>query len=264
MHPLRHILISGTTSGIGLGLLEAYDRDGILITAVNRRRDTEKEASYSRVRFEQIDVRDSDSVASLVRRLAESNELPDLFLLNAGTIHIDNDAGLQLQTFRETFEINYYGVMNFVAPLTRLGIWPKKTVVMAISSMSTLVPNPHCFGYYAGKKVLTDSFRVLSSMYAKTNLQFKCLILGPVSTGFNRDSGKLPSTVTRVRDMLSVPTTAAVNAIREFACKDKAELLFPFRSALLYRMLWILKKVLPGFYSGRKNLDGSGKGKDHT
>ena len=117
---VRGALITGTTSGIGRALLELYVRKGATVIAVNRRPVPELEARYPSVRFECVDVRSREGVASLVGGLAASERLPELFILNAGVNHVDNDDALRLPAYRDVIETNLFGVLNFVAPLTQL------------------------------------------------------------------------------------------------------------------------------------------------
>jgi NAD(P)-dependent dehydrogenase (short-subunit alcohol dehydrogenase family) len=74
---VKSVLITGTTSGLGLGLLKHYADSGVRVVAVNRRRVAELEAQYSSVRFARVDVSSAKDVEALVRDLAASGELPE-------------------------------------------------------------------------------------------------------------------------------------------------------------------------------------------
>ena len=89
---VKSVLITGTTSGLGRGLLEHYVARDVKVIAVNRRRVAELEGRYPSVRFECLDVRSGKDVESLVSGLAASGALPDLFILNAGINRADVEA----------------------------------------------------------------------------------------------------------------------------------------------------------------------------
>ena len=97
---IQSVLITGTTSGVGRALLEHYAKNGVKVISVNRRRGAELESRYPSVRFECVDVRSAEDVAELVRALAASGQLPEVFILNAGINRVDNDDSFQLSHYR--------------------------------------------------------------------------------------------------------------------------------------------------------------------
>ena len=60
-----HVLITGTTSGLGLGLLEHYYRLGVKVTAVNRRKTPNLEERFPNVHFRHIDVQNRTAIRDL-------------------------------------------------------------------------------------------------------------------------------------------------------------------------------------------------------
>ena len=256
-----HVLITGTTSGIGQGLVQHYSALGVSVTAVNRRKDAELEARYPAVRFEHIDVQDTQAVKNLIVGLARADNMPDVLILNAGINRVDNDIEFDLAQFNEILAINLLGVMNFVAPITALRIWPKKIRITVVSSSTNYVANPYCLGYYISKKAVTQSFQVLFEMYKKTNLQFKWVVLGPVPTPIDSSSDKFPKIMVRVKQMFSASVHATVLSIAKFAASDRHRLIFPLRSFVLFQGMRLGQCILPGFFRGRKSLSGRQRGK---
>src|SRR5206468_5799695 len=131
--------------------------------------------------------------------LPAPGELPDLFILNAGNNHLDNDETFELPTYREVMETNLYGVLNFIAPLIRVSPAGVQRHIVAISSMVAYAGNPHGLGYQTSKQALTACFDVWSNMYAGTDLVFKQVILGPVPTSMYEMRDKLPGWMFRVK-----------------------------------------------------------------
>jgi NAD(P)-dependent dehydrogenase (short-subunit alcohol dehydrogenase family) len=258
MTPSR-VLVTGTTSGIGLALLDHYAQSGAMVTSVNRRRVPELEARYPRARFECVDVRSSEEVENLVRRLADSGELPELFLLNAGINRVDNDETFDLIAYKEVVDTNLYGVLNFIQPLTRFPRTGGPRHLVAISSMASYVGNPYGLGYYTSKKALTACFEVWSKMYAGTDLVFQQVMLGPVPTAIYSMADRLPAWMGRVRDAFSASPDGAVRAIARFATTGKTKLFYPRRAVPLFAGMWLGQAVVPGLFKGRKTLDGKGR-----
>ncbi len=175
---VKSVLITGTTSGLGRGLLEHYAESEVKVISVNRRRVAELEARYPSVRFECLDVRSTKDVEDLVRGLAAAGELPDVFILNAGINRLDNDETFDLGLYREVLDTNLYGVLNFIGPLIDLSADPVERHIVAISSTVTYAGSPYGLGYQTSKQALTTCFDVWSQMYRGTDLVFQQVILG--------------------------------------------------------------------------------------
>ncbi len=257
--PAKHVksvLITGTTSGLGRGLLEHYAGRGVKVISVNRRRVAELEASHPAVHFACVDVRSATAVEELIGALAASGELPDVFILNAGINRLDNDAAFDLPAYRDVVETNLYGVLNFVAPLTRLPPAGVDRHVVAISSVVTYAGNPRGLGYQTSKRALTGCFDVWSRMYEGTDLVFKQVILGPVPTSIYTMRDKLPGWMFRIKNLASASLPGAVGAVARFAPTRRKKLIYPWRAFALFGAMRLGGAIVPGFLQGRRTLDG--------
>jgi NAD(P)-dependent dehydrogenase (short-subunit alcohol dehydrogenase family) len=255
---VRSVLITGTTSGVGRALLDHFVGSGAKVISVNRRRVEELESSYPSVRFEIVDVRSAQAVDALVTGLAASGQLPEVFILNAGINRLDNDESFELSPFTEVFETNLFGVLSFVAPLTRLSAGEGCRHVVAISSMASYAGNPYALGYQASKKALTACFEVWAKMYGGTDLVFQRVMLGPVRTGIFTMAERLPSWLAWVRDACSASVEDSARNIARFAQTRKERIIYPLRAFPLFLALWMGQRLLPGllgFFQGRKTLD---------
>jgi len=253
---VKSVLITGTTSGLGRGLLEHYVARGVKVISVNRRRVAELEDRHPSVRFECLDVRSAPDVDILVRGLAASGALPDLFILNAGINRPDNDETFDLTLYREVMETNLYGVLNFIAPLTRLPAGEVDRHVVAISSMVNYAGNPYGLGYQTSKRALTTCFDVWSHMYTGTDLVFKQVILGPVRTSIYTMDEKLPGWMVWIKRLSSASLAGTVRAISRFARTRRKTLIHPWHAFVLFGAMRFARAVVPGFLRGRRTLEG--------
>jgi len=256
---VHRVLITGTTSGLGRALLDRYAKSGVMVISVNRRRVAELESRYPSARFECVDVRSAEGVAELVRGLAAAGELPDVFILNAGINRVDNDEAFQLAPYREVIETNLYGVLNFVAPLTQLPAHPVERHVVAISSMVNYAGSPYGLGYTTSKKALTACFEAWSRMYAGTNLVFQQVMLGPVPTAIYTLAENLPAWMSSIKNAFSASPEGTAQAISRFALTRKKKLFYPLRALPLFRAVQLGQRLIPGFFQGRKTLDGKSR-----
>ena len=255
----KTVLITGTTSGVGRALLQHYARSGAKVISVNRRRVPELESDYPSVRFEYVDVRSAEEVDKLVRSLAESAELPEVFILNAGINHVDNDDSFQLASYKAVLDTNLFGVLNFVQPLTRLPAGGLPRHLIAISSMANYVGNPYGLGYYTSKKALTACFEVWSEMYTGTDLVFQQIMLGPVRTAIYTMADEFPAWMVWVKDAFSASLDGTVEAVSRFALTRRKKLFYPRRAVPLYLGMWLCRSLIPGFFQGRKTLAGKAR-----
>jgi NAD(P)-dependent dehydrogenase (short-subunit alcohol dehydrogenase family) len=253
------VLITGTTSGVGRALLEHYARGGASVIAVNRRRIPELEAAHPTVRFECADVQSAEEVRNLVRSLAESGRLPEIFILNAGINRVDNDESFELGAYRSVLETNLYGVLNFVEPLLTLPGGSSARHVVAVSSMARYVGNPYGLGYTTSKQALTECFDVWARMYTGTDLVFQQVMLGPVRTAIHSMADQFPGWMVWLRDAFSAPLDGTARAIARFALTRRRKLHYPWRAVPLYAGMWLVRALVPGFFRGRKTLRGDAR-----
>jgi uncharacterized oxidoreductase len=265
---VRSVLITGTTSGVGRGLLELYACRRVRIIAVNRRRDEALEARYPEVWFERVDVRDAEAVAKLVGDLAAAGALPDAFILNAGVNRMDNDEQFDLALCRDVFDTNLYGVLNFIAPLTRLTPTSAPLHLIAVSSMVTYAGNPYGLGYTTSKVALTTAFDTWARMYAGTDLVFKQVLLGPVRTSIVTMQDHHPGWMNRARSLLSASIDDTARAIARFAENRRAKLIYPARAFPVFAALGLGQRLIPGLLPGslhgRKTMAGKRRRADET
>ena len=255
----RSVLITGTTSGVGRALLEHYATSGMRVVSVNRRRVPELESLFPSVRFECVDVRNADEVQRLVERLAETVELPDLFILNAGINRVDNDESFDLGAYKSVIDTNLFGALHFIEPLTRLPAGQIPRHVIAISSMARYVGNPYGLGYSTSKRALTACFEVWSRMYSGTDLVFQQVMLGPVPTAIHTMDDQFPAWVVRIRDAFSGSLDGTVRAISRFALTRRKKLFYPWQVVPLYLGMRLGQSLIPGFFQGRKTLGGEAR-----
>ncbi len=263
MTPLNqqeHVLITGTTSGLGYALMEHYVREGALVTAVNRRVVSETESRFPAVRFRCVDVRDAQKCGQLISELAAQGRLPTTVILNAGVNRVDNDVILDLEKFREAMETNLFGVVHFLAPIIALKKYPPGMKVVVVSSVTNYAGNPYCLGYYISKRAVTQMVDMLSAMYGKTSLCLKCLVLGPVPTGIKTSDDKFPKAMVLIKNLFSVSVEKAALRVAQFAKSNRRFLVYPFKAYVLFQGMGFLQRMIPGFYKGQKTSDGCARG----
>jgi NAD(P)-dependent dehydrogenase (short-subunit alcohol dehydrogenase family) len=203
-----------------------------------------------------VDVRSASEVEELLRSLAESARLPDVFILNAGINQTDNDERFDLVSYQTVIDTNLYGVLNFVQPLMRLGVGQRPRHIVAISSMANYVGNPYGLGYTTSKQALTTCFDVWSRMYAGTELVFQRVMLGPVLTDMYSMQQAFPAWMVRIKKLFSASADGTARAVSRFAKTHAKRLFYPWRAIPLYAGMWLCRWLVPGLFRGLKTLAG--------
>jgi len=256
---IESVLITGTTSGVGRALLDHYAKSGAKVVSVNRRRVPALESQYPLVRFECVDVRSAEHVDRLLGSLADSAELPEVFILNAGINRVDNDESFELSSYREVVDTNLYGVLNFIQPLTLLAPGQVPRHLIAISSMANYVGNPYGLGYHVSKQALTTCFDVWAKMYSGTDLVFQQVMLGPVRTAIYTMADQFPTWMARIRNVFSASLDGTVRAVSRFALTRRKRLFYPWQAVPLYLGMWLCQSLVPGVFQGTKTLEGKAR-----
>ncbi len=247
----KHILITGTTSGIGQGIMKHYVSQGWKVTAFNRRKDENLEKQYPQVEFKLIDVRDVPAIKKYFEEASKTG-LPSMYFLGAGINKVDNVGGFSLETFREVTEINLFGVLNVLSEaLPRLqGAEKEPVTFICASSTTNIFANPNCLSYYVTKFAVYKIFQMMGQAYKGRGIAFKSIVLGPVATNIFV-SGKLASKMQAMaRDIIMVTVDDAIPKIVKFIHSSCKVFYYPKPAVLLFTALRLVTTFYPGFYKG--------------
>jgi 3-dehydrosphinganine reductase len=117
----KTILITGASSGLGEGLGRRFLEERADLALAARSEDKLsrlREELRSRARPDQrveifpCDVSDPAQIEHAIARLVETMGPPDMLINNAGILEEGYFESLPLSTFRETFDINYFGALH--------------------------------------------------------------------------------------------------------------------------------------------------------
>ena len=247
--PTRTILITGTTSGIGFSLMKHYVSLGCRVVAVNRREDSQITSNFPSVKWECLDITSLDAVTELLVELARQGFSPDVFILNAGINRTDHVGGLDFANLKKVMEINFFGVMTFVAALQSLK-WQNRRI-LTISSTSNIVPNPGHLGYYLSKKSLKEFFEFLAMRDHKNHYQ--TVVLGPVHTNIMAGYPPLSGFQKHIFNALAVSSDTAATKIARFVESTSVLLNYPKRAWLFYQLVRLGLYFFPFLYRGTEH-----------
>ena len=225
----KTVLITGTTSGLGHALHKHYSRTGWNVVAVNRR-EPDDYNEFSNTKFKTLDITDPTAVGALINELCDAGTLPDTFILNAGINKPDNIGKFNLLNFREVLDINIVGVLTFLAEIQKSNLCGRR--IIAISSMSRIVPNSGHLGYYISKSAIKNLFELAS--WTDTGNQYKIVTLGPVSTNLNRYMKPQTKVQKYIFRWLEVDPQKAVKDLSRFFGNNRKHITYPLKALFFF------------------------------
>lgn len=155
-----NILITGSTSGIGLSLVKLYATSGHQVIACGRSQDKldELDASLSNIRTVCFDITNEQQINNATSNI----EALDVIVLNAGDcLYMDNVKQFDANVFSKVININLVSmgyVLSALLPKLKTG-----GQLVFISSSATILPFPRAEAYGASKAgvdYLANSLRV--------------------------------------------------------------------------------------------------------
>ncbi|MDG2498235.1 MAG: SDR family oxidoreductase [Flavobacteriaceae bacterium] len=210
MKPIKTVIITGTSRGIGFELVHLFANAGYDVLALSRNAKPVSNLNFENIKALSFDLskpEDYDRVEDFVKK--EWKQV-DVLINNAGTLLNKPFAGTTFEDFQQVYTTNVFGV----AELTRriIPFMPSKGHVVTISSMGGVqgsVKFPGLSAYSSSKGAVITLTELLAEEYKETGPSFNVLALGAVQTEMLEEA--FPG--------YQAPTTASemANYIFEFA-----------------------------------------------
>lgn len=190
------VLITGTSSGIGLAAAVAAARAGWEVVATMR--DTAKagpllaaaaEAGVEGlVRVRQLDVTDAASVDRCVAEVVAEHGRLDAVVNNAGAGQVGTVELLGTEPFRSAMEVNYFGVVEVTrAAMPHLRASGGRLVT--VTSVGGVVGQPFNEAYCAAKFAVEGFLESLAPVAATTGVRVTVVEPGAVASEFVASQG---------------------------------------------------------------------------
>jgi NAD(P)-dependent dehydrogenase (short-subunit alcohol dehydrogenase family) len=179
----RTVLVSGGSSGIGLGCAQAFRDFGAQVVATGATeaecKAAEAQPANAGISFRVLDVRRADRVAKVVDALDRVD-----VLVNAAGV-IKRDAEHDPEVFEEVVNINLTGTMRVcVAARTKLG--QSQGCVVNVASMLTFFGGPRVPAYSASKGGIAQLTKSLAAAWANAGIRVNAVAPGWIETPLTR------------------------------------------------------------------------------
>ncbi len=196
----KTVLISGGSSGIGLGIAQRFCAAGAIVHVTGTRASADEYEHADELKaltYHQVDVRDDNAVIELVGSLSAL----DVLVCCAGSVAYGRKE-FDMATFREIVDINLNGVMSFcTASHDRLKESGTGSVVI-IGSTSSFIATPGQPAYSSSKGALVTMTKSLAEAWARDGIRVNGVAPGFVATKLtarsHEDKAVFESTLKRI------------------------------------------------------------------
>ncbi|MEL4318483.1 SDR family NAD(P)-dependent oxidoreductase [Leifsonia sp. YIM 134122] len=188
------VLITGTSSGIGLATAVAAASDGATVVATMRDvakagplRDAAREAGVE-LDIRALDVTDAVAVVAVVDAVVADHGRLDVLVNNAGAGHVGTIEQDSLEEYRTAMEVNYFGVVALTkAALAHLRASGGR--IVTVSSVGGIVGQPFNEAYCAAKFAVEGFLESLAPVAASVGVSVTIVEPGAVNTEFAGNAG---------------------------------------------------------------------------
>jgi short-subunit dehydrogenase len=231
--------VTGASSGIGRATARELVRRGFTVAASARTTDalealaSEAKAQNGRVIGHPCDVTDTAAMERCVAAIELAHGPIALAFLNAGIAPYVRAATLDVDAFRETFDVNVFGVVNGLAPLLPRMAERRRGQIAVNASIAGFTGLPKAAAYGASKA---------AAIHLCEALKFDCDLIGVTLQVVNPGFVETPLTAKNNFPMpfLMGEKDAARRIVDGFE-RGGFEITFPKRLALLTK----LGRILP-------------------
>jgi short-subunit dehydrogenase len=236
----KTVLLTGASSGIGLALSRLLAKEKVNLALIARREDILRELadelkdSGSVILPVRCDVSDNDQAARACREIQARFGHVDIAIFNSGLSHRADVRDFRVDVAREIFDVNVFGMLNFVGELLPDFMKRKAGTIVGVSSLADCRGFPKNRSYSASKAAVTA---LLESL--RIELKGHGIKVITVKPGFI----KTPMTEGDLypQPFLMTPEKAAAVIIKGIK-KGRARIEFPLPVVLGSKLL----KVMPG------------------
>ena len=239
IHSNKGIVVTGGSSGIGLGIVERFLSDGatVVVADIKEPDMTTLAAKYpNNIFFSKVDVCDESLIRSSVELLLKHSERLDVMVNNAGIINVAGVADTTAESWLKMLNVNVVGVaLGSKVAAEYMSADKKGGVIVNASSGGGRHGVPMFSQYCASKAAIIMMSQSFAQELAPAKIRVNCYTPGHIMTplwediveGMGKKLGK--SREDTLADFLStVPwgrfgTPADVAATVSWLCTDDAE-----------------------------------------
>ena len=179
----KHIIITGTSRGIGFELVHLFAKQGHKVLALSRNAQPVTNLQFDNISSFAFDLCEEEDYKKVTAFIKEEFKHVDILINNAGMLLNKPFAETTFHDFSKVYQTNVFGVSE----MTRIVLPFMKTDghVVTVSSMGGIQGSmkfPGLSAYSSSKGAVITLTELLAEEYKETGPQFNVLALGAVQT----------------------------------------------------------------------------------
>ena len=181
---MKHILVTGASSGIGLAIAKSLAEHGYEVWATSR--DLDRIPKMPRLHPIRLDLADRRSIEEAFNStLAEAGHL-DVLINNAGAGHFGPAEALPFETIAGQFQILVFGQIELMQLALHHMQSRGEGLIINVTSLASRLPVPFMAAYNAAKAALASFTMSIQLEFAHPRVRIIDLQPGDIRTEFNR------------------------------------------------------------------------------
>lgn len=185
--PMKKIVITGGSSGIGLAIVRRLAAEGHAVDIIARRTPAEWADGAgelaAKVGYYRADVRDLDATAALLESISADRDGLDVLINNAGVMCFQNAHDADAETIDEQLQTNLAAPVRLsAAALKVMSARQTPGLIVNIASVAGIKASPKLAVYAASKAGLIHYTRSIAAEYAAAGIRAVAVAPGAVKT----------------------------------------------------------------------------------
>ncbi len=178
---MKNIIITGTSSGIGLELVKIYSKNGFKVISLSR--SDLPINGLDGVEHIKFNISEKESLDKLINLVENKYKIIDVLINNAGKLINKSFKDLTKDDLYDIYDVNVFGVISLIQSL--MPFFKKDSHVVNISSIGGISGSskfPGLTAYSSSKGALNILTEVLAEEFKESGPKFNSLSLGSVNT----------------------------------------------------------------------------------
>jgi 3-dehydrosphinganine reductase len=243
---VKHAVITGGSSGIGLAIATALGQQGAVVSLIARGEARLEQAADSlrakgiKVHTAAVDVSDEQAVTSAITGLVEQAGPCDVLVTSAGQARPGHFHELGDEVFRRMIEVNYFGTLYAIRAVVPAMMARRQGSIVAICSSTAVLGIYGYAAYGPAKFAVRGLMESLRDEMVPAGVHVACVYPPDVETPQLEEENRYKPAETAVISGSVRPISAeAVAAATVRAIKRKRYAVYPDRS------IWLLAAFGP-------------------